>query len=214
MAGTAISIVVLGLTGIASLPALTDMFAAPVPEKIIVNICVGATNSIAPDGSLGGNAPSASVYDVNEKFLGFGSGADTTIVDGGSLQLSIGGEEGGLTSVTPEYIQLYATGSDAVCVAWFTTTSSSSTGYDFRTWNEATTQHCDMAWYPSTAQFPGLTTSYKPPCFWMSNDGRFAKGFSARLSDFFFPGSSGPANEIASQWSMFKDTLCHAPARQ
>ncbi|PVH75622.1 hypothetical protein DL98DRAFT_536434 [Cadophora sp. DSE1049] len=171
MAGTAINIIVLGLTGISSIPALTSFFAAPVPEQILVNIGVGATNSeILPDGNPAGKAPSASVFDVNGNLLGFASGADTTIADGGSLKLSIGGEEGGLTSITPNY--------------------------------------------PSTAQFPGLTTSYKPPCFWMSNDGRFPKGFSARLSDFFFPGSSGPANETATQWTEFPDTLCHAPARQ
>ena len=154
MAGTAINIVVLGRTGIASFPALTSFFAAPVPEQILVNIGVGATNSeILPDGNPAGNAPSASVFDVNGNLLGFASGADTIIADGGSLKLSIGGEEGGLTSVTPEYIQLYASGSDAVYVSWVTTTSSSSAGGDFRTWNGATALHCGMISYPAQLNF-------------------------------------------------------------
>ena len=48
MAGVALNIVVLGFTGLLSLPALTNFFAVPTPEKITVNIGIGALNSSAP----------------------------------------------------------------------------------------------------------------------------------------------------------------------
>jgi hypothetical protein len=63
-------------------------------------------------------------------------------------------------------------------------------------------------------QFPGVATSYQPPCFWVSSDGGFVDGFSVRLTGFFFPGNSGPANQTATQWAANPDTLCHAPARR
>lgn len=211
----ALNIVVLGITGILSLPAITSFFAAPVPDQILINIGVGATNSLSPNGNPGGNCPSVALYDVNGNQLGFADCSDSSITDGGSQQLSISGAEGSSASETPEYIQLYATGDNAVCIAWFTTTSSASDGGDFRSWNGATAQFCGLPWYPSTAQFPGVATPYQPPCFWMSSDGRFVDGFSARLTDFFFPGSSGSqANETAVQWANNPNTLCHAPARQ
>lgn len=48
MAGVAFNIVILGFTGLLSLPALTNFFAVPTPEKITVNIGIGALNSSAP----------------------------------------------------------------------------------------------------------------------------------------------------------------------
>jgi hypothetical protein len=76
-------------------------------------------------------------------------------------------------------------------------------------------QFCGLPWYPSTALFPGMATTFQPPCTWLSSDGRFPSGFSARLTDFFFPGQdSGQANDTATQWLEFPDTLCKAPARQ
>ncbi|KUJ23952.1 uncharacterized protein LY89DRAFT_744511 [Mollisia scopiformis] len=212
----AVNILVLGLTGILSIPALTSMFSPPVPDKILINIGVGANNSQAniTDPNLGGNTPSVALFDVNGVQLGFADGSDSSIIDGGTTQLSVGGAEGSSASETPEYVQLYATGDNAICIAWLTTTSSASDGGDFRTWNGATATFCGLPWYPSTALFPGVETPYTPPCFWMSSDGRFVDGFSARLTDFFFPGNSGPANSTSTQWAEFPDTLCKAPGRQ
>lgn len=212
-AEAAINIVVLGISGILSIPTLASFFAQPEPDKITVNIAVGATNSNIPNGNPGGDCPIATLYDVNGNPIGSASSTDI-ITDGGSIQLSIGGGEGSAASETPEYIQLVASGSNAVCIAWFSTTSSVSDGSDFRTWNGATAQFCGLPWYPSTALFPSVALTYQPPCFWMSDDGRFVDGFSTRLTDFFFPGSSGPANQTAVQWAEFPDTLCKAPARQ
>jgi hypothetical protein len=140
--------------------------------------------------------------------------SDVVVVDGGTVGLTISGKEGSVASETPVYIALEAAGSDEVCISWFTTTSGSSDGADFRSWNGVTAKACNLPWYPSTAAFPGVSVPFQPPCFWMSNDGRFVDAFSARLTDFFFPGSSGPANSTATQWSKFPDTLCNAPGRQ
>jgi hypothetical protein len=151
------------------------------------------------------------------------SGVDANIGGGGSLSVSIGGKQGTLASETPEYIRLEAseiggaTGENAggeICIAWLTTTSSISDGGDFRSWNAGTAKFCGVPWYYSTAQLPGVATPYQPPCFWMSADGRFVQGFSAKLFDFFFPNSVNLANASAAQWTQFPDTLCKAPARQ
>jgi hypothetical protein len=48
----------------------------------------------------------------------------------------------------------------------------------------------------------------------MSDDGRFVDAFTARLFDFFFPGSSSQVDATATQGKEFSDTLCKAPARQ
>ena len=48
---------------------------------------------------------------------------------------------------------------------------------------------------------------------WMSDDGRFIDGMSARLLDFSFPGSQD-ASALAQQWEEHPETLCRAPARQ
>jgi len=221
MAGAIINIAVLGFTGLLSIPTLSSLFSPAQPDKIIIEIGVGATSSEFPDGNPGGNCPSAVVFDVNGNMLGFteSHASDNIIVDGGSHQLAIGGAEGSLASVTPAYIQLLASGSDAVCIAWLSTTSSISAGSDFRSWNGAYALVCGLPSYPSQAQFPGIRDSqFRPPCFWMSNDGRFVEGFNARLFDFFFPESVTPghanANSTATQWTQFPDTLCKAPARQ
>ena len=213
MAG-ALNIVVLGFQGITSLPSLISAFAAPQEDKILINIGVGATNSISPNGNPGGNCPTVNLYDINGNAMGFAACHDCIITDGGTEQLTIGGDEGSTTSESPDYIQLMANGDDAVCIAWFSTTSSQSDGGDLNTWNGATAKACGLPWYPSTAKFPGISPSYSPPCFWISSDGRFVDGFSARLSDFSFPSSSGQANASATQWSEFPETLCNAPARQ
>jgi hypothetical protein len=133
------------------------------------------------------------------------------------VQVVFGGGEGSVTSETPIYISLEASdiggASDSeVCIAWLTSTSADS---DFRSWNAATAAFCEVPWYPSTAQLPAVQKTYQPPCFWMSNDGRFVQGMSARLTDFFFPtADSSPASGTAAQWTEFPDTLCQAPTRQ
>ncbi|RDL30377.1 Uncharacterized protein BP5553_10255 [Venustampulla echinocandica] len=217
VANAAINIIVLGVSGLLSIPALTNFFAKPEPEKITVNIGIGATNSsvAVPGGSNGpgGNTPHVELYDVNGHSMGRAV-SDVVVVDGGTVGVTISGQEGSVASETPVYISLEAGGSDEVCISWFTTTSGSSDGADFRSWNGVTAKACNLPWYPSTAAFPGVSVPFQPPCFWMSNDGRFVDAFSARLTDFFFPGSSGPANATATQWSKFPETLCHAPGRQ
>lgn len=153
------------------------------------------------------------LFDVNGNDMGESAFSNAIIVDGGSIELTIGGAGGSAASETPEYIQVVATGSDEVCIAWLTTSSSVSDGADFRSWNGATGALCNVPWYHSTAQFPGVSITYAPPCVRMSNDGRFVASFSAHLLDFFFPGSSSSTSAIE-QWNEFPDTLCKAPARQ
>jgi hypothetical protein len=62
--------------------------------------------------SLLGNADSEIIHSFAEAEV-----SDDIIADGGTHQLSIGGAEGSLSSVTPEYIQLFANGDNAVCIA-------------------------------------------------------------------------------------------------
>jgi hypothetical protein len=79
-----LNIVVLGRTGILSLPAFTSEFAAPDPDKILMNIGVGATSSLGPNGNPGGNCPSVALYDVNGNQFVFAGCSDSSITDGGS----------------------------------------------------------------------------------------------------------------------------------
>jgi hypothetical protein len=48
MALAAINILALGISGFASIPVLENFFSPPLPEKISINIGVGAINSSAP----------------------------------------------------------------------------------------------------------------------------------------------------------------------
>jgi hypothetical protein len=212
-----INILALGVGGLLSAPALVNFFSPPLPDKITVNIGVGATNSSAPlpDGQdLKGNTPRVTLYDINGVEIGSGTN-DAIVTDGGSVAVTIAGAEGSGASETPQYIQLSAFGDDPVCVSWLTTSSSTSDGADFRSWNGAAAKFCNVPWYPSVAPMPGVTSLFQPPCFWLSNSGEFVVGMSARLIDFFFPGTaSDQSNLTATQWQEFPDTLCDAPGRQ
>ncbi|KAK7996044.1 hypothetical protein PG991_015511 [Apiospora marii] len=216
-ANAVINILALGVGGLLSAPALVDFFSSPLPDKIQVNIGAGATNSseAVPDGQdLKGNAPRVTLFDINGVEIGSGTN-DAIVSDGGSVTVTIEGKEGSDTSKVPQYIQLSAFGSDPICVSWLTTSSSTSSGADFRSWNGAAAKFCDVPWYPSVAPMPGVTTLFQPPCFWLSNTGEFVVGMSARLVDFFFPGTaSDQSNQTATQWQQFPDTLCNAPGRQ
>ncbi|KAH6678616.1 hypothetical protein B0J14DRAFT_688722 [Halenospora varia] len=192
MAGV-VNIVVLGITGILSLPAITGIFAPKDVAQLVVAVGVGSSNSLFPDSTLGGNLPTVAVFDINGVPLGRVDGIDSKIVDGGSFQVT-----------------MKASGNNAICVSWLSTTSSNN---DFHTWNGASAKFCGLPWYPSTSPFPGLSTPFRPPCFWMSNDGHFVDGFSARLTDFAFPGDK-QANATATQWARNPETLCEAPGRQ
>lgn len=212
-----INILALGVGGLLSAPALVDFFSSPLPDKIQVNIGAGATNSseAVPEGQdLKGNTPRVTLYDINGVEIGSGTN-DAIVSDGGSVTVTIEGKEGSDTSKVPQYIQLSAFGEDPICVSWLTTSSSTSSGADFRSWNGAAAKFCDVPWYPSVAPMPGVTTLFQPPCFWLSNTGEFVVGMSARLVDFFFPGTaSDQSNQTATQWQQFPDTLCNAPGRQ
>jgi hypothetical protein len=160
-----------------------------------------------------------SLYDVNGNLIGEAVSGDDASA-GGTLAVAISGKAGTAASETPEYIRVEASQigggnfGGEICIAWLSTTSSISDGGDFRSWNAGTAKFCGVPWYYSTAQLPGVATPYQPPCFWMSADGRFVQGFSAKLFDFFFPNNANPANASAEQWTQFPDTLCKAPARQ
>lgn len=216
-ANAVINILALGVGGLLSAPALVDFFSSPLPDKIQVNIGAGATNSseAVPGGQdLRGNTPRVTLFDINGAEIGSGTN-DAIVSDGGSVTVTIEGKAGSDTSKVPQYIQLSAFGSDPICVSWLTTSSATSSGADFRSWNGAAAKFCDVPWYPSVAPMPGVTTLFQPPCFWLSNTGEFVVGMSARLVDFFFPGTAAAqSNQTAAQWQQFPETLCDAPGRQ
>ncbi|CAG8959800.1 hypothetical protein HYFRA_00001708 [Hymenoscyphus fraxineus] len=213
----AINLVVLGISGALSIPAFADFGKTPEDNVVTVNIGVGATNSSAsfPDNSIktpGGVVPTVELWDVVGNKMGTASSKDP-VVEGGSLSLTMSGKDGGKTSTTPMYIRLTAQGTGELCISWLTTTSASSNNADSRYWIGQTAAFCGIPWYPSTTSFPTLQDVYQPPCFWMSNDGRFVQGFSARLPDFHYPQAEA-ANSTSQQWINNPETLCRAPGRQ
>ena len=206
--------VALGFFGFLSLPTLSDVFGSGEPATISIRIGAGAVNSSVTGIGLGGDCPTVVLYDAQGVPIGKAAGSSSNQNNG--QDTTVGIQEGGFqtltmkSSKTPEYIQLSAFGNDAVCVSWFETTSAAE---DFHTWNGAMAQTCGLPWYPSTALFPTDAAQYRPPCFWMSADGRFVKSLTARLLDFAFPDSE-TANATSTQWLEHRDTLCEAPARQ
>ncbi|KAK0622390.1 hypothetical protein B0T14DRAFT_552848 [Immersiella caudata] len=230
--GGAINIVGFLGSGLLAIPGILSFFNKEPANTITVNIGVGDTNSSAPlpfkfgnqpnGETLGGSAPEVALFDGNGRLIGRAH-EHTIVTSGGAISLKITGKSGTSVSQVPEYIQLIHKGAvagpvDPICVSWITTTSSSTSNSDFRSWNAATARACDIPWYPSSAQMGGVQSRFQPPCFWMDGSGKlggeFPVAMSARLLDFFFPGAPGLAEATAKQWSERPDTLCEAPGRQ
>lgn len=220
--------------GLLSIPGIIALTAAPPPANtIVVNIGVGDTNTSTPlpfkfgnqpnGETLGGSAPEVALFDVNGRLIGR-SHERKMVTEGGAIEVKITGGAGSRASSVPMYVQLVhknAAGGitpDPICVSWITTTSSSSSNADFRSWNAATARACGMPWYPSVAPMGGVNALFQPPCFWLDGSsklgGEFPKAMSARLFDFYFPGPNEAGAAMAKQWTDRPDTLCDAPARQ
>jgi len=217
MSANVINFIAIAAGGLLAVPSIASLFATPPPENtIMVKIGVGDVNSSepVPNGqTLSGFAPGVTLYDINGREIG--SVFDkVNIVDGGALQIKITGDGGEASSRVPVYIKLEASDEDPICVSWLTTTSSTSSNADFRSWNAGTARACGIPWYPSVAPFGGVPTLFQPPCFWLSRSGEFVTGMSTRLNDFFFPGPTTAATNMATQWRDHRDTLCDAPGRQ
>lgn len=205
----------LGFFGFLSLPTLNDLFdPTQSAATITVKIGAGGKNSSFLGSDPGGDCPSVILYDGNGAVIGVAAGSSRDLNDQSDTTTGIQNDGFQTLKVTgsqaPEYMKLLAFGDDAVCVAWVEVTSAAS---DFHTWNGAMAETCGLPWYPSTNPFPTDAAQFRPPCFWMSDDGRFVNGFSARLFDFAFP-DSVTANATSTQWINNPDTLCEAPARQ
>jgi hypothetical protein len=233
----ALNVVGFAAGALLAIPGITGLFPGTIPPRstIVVNIGVGSSGSeplpfrdVKPGGEgLSGSTPEVALFDIKGRLLGR-SRPKTTVTEGGSMEVQISSDPGGLGSVVPEYVQLiHPPGApisgdfaDPICVSWITTISSSSSNADFRSWNAATARACNIPWYPSVSHFGGVRHRFQPPCFWLDGGGvygrQFPKAMSARLFDFFFPGDPGApdAAAMAKQWSERPDTLCEAPARQ
>ncbi|CAG8977248.1 hypothetical protein HYALB_00009344 [Hymenoscyphus albidus] len=116
----AINLVVLGLSGVLSIPAFASFGKTPEANVVTVNIGVGATNTSVsfPDKSIktpGGVVPIVELWDVLGNQMGTASSKDP-VVEGGSLSLTMSGKNGGKTSTTPMYIRLIAQDAGEVCI--------------------------------------------------------------------------------------------------
>ncbi|KAK3325084.1 hypothetical protein B0H66DRAFT_636576 [Apodospora peruviana] len=221
MSAATINFVAIAAGGLLAVPSLLNLFNKPntPANTIVVTVGFGDVNSSEPvpqGKDLKGPAPRVSLYDINGREIGAGF-EDKQVLEGGAIEIKMTGGAGTEASRVPAYISMSAVGlDDPICVSWLTTTSSSSSNGDFRSWNAATARACNIPWYPSVAPFGGVGDLFQPPCVWLSPSGAdgFPVGMSARLTDFFFPGASESAVNKSMQWNLHPDTLCNAPARQ
>ncbi|KAF4634731.1 hypothetical protein G7Y89_g3376 [Cudoniella acicularis] len=173
-----------------------------------VQIGIGsqARDETGPD-TCGGTYPSVYLFDTH---------GDITATDPGIVGVGPGSNEDSSfqtdSTITPEYMKLVASSSDATCIAYASLTTP---GGDHRTWHAGYVKQCNdlkngNIWYPSPELIPG--TDFRPGCVWLSNDERFLQAISFKMTDFGFP-ETQQAQDMQDQYTQFPNTLCQAPGR-
>ncbi|KAG4442844.1 hypothetical protein IFR05_001640 [Cadophora sp. M221] len=188
--------------------SLAAAFVAPTPETQC-RVGIGSKTRTTPGLDLsGGNYPHMFLYDTRGELI------DYSIGGGPAAQASneiVGFVTG--TSTTPEYMMIQASTTDATCISYISLTSAAN---DQRTWHAGYVKQCaavgdqNQLWYPSPEIIPG--TDFRPGCVWLSDDERFLRAISFKLTDFGFP-ESETAQRAQAQYTQFPNTLCQAPAR-
>ncbi|KAK0100735.1 hypothetical protein ONS95_007185 [Cadophora gregata] len=188
--------------------SLVSAFVAPSPETQC-RVGIGSkTRTTAGLDLSGGDYPHIFLYDTRGELIDFTAG-------GGSAEQASNEIVGFMTgtSTTPEYVMLQASTTDATCISYISLTSAAN---DQRTWHAGYVKQCaavgnqNQLWYPSPEIIPG--TDFRPGCVWLSDDDRFLRAISFKLTDFGFPDSE-TAQRAQAQYTQFPNTLCQAPAR-
>ncbi|KAL5322277.1 hypothetical protein ACEPPN_010249 [Leptodophora sp. 'Broadleaf-Isolate-01'] len=190
---------------------VVSLAAAFVPASQETQCRVGIGSKTRTTAGLdlsGGNYPHMFLYDTRGELI------DYSIGGGSAEQASneiVGFATG--TSTSPEYMMIQASTTDATCISYISLTSAAN---DQRTWHAGYIKQCaaiadqNQLWYPSPEFIPG--TDFHPGCVWLSDDDRFLKAISFKLTDFGFP-ESETAQRAQAQYTQFPNTLCQAPAR-
>ncbi len=207
---TVVNAIMIGITGIMSIPLLKDFFPQPKPATTTIVLTPGLVNLSSFDGEnkIGGNFPNLALFDANGGRIGFRSGQKHGKLKGGkAATVSIQPFDDG-NNKTPEYLSISASGGDAFCLSYLAVSGPNG---EYWTWNGEFGKKCDQAWYASMQSMIGK--GVRPKCIWFSNDGRFPTGIGLHLTDFSSIGSS-EAEVRAYQYENQKDTLCKSKPRQ
>lgn len=205
-----VNAIMLGITGIFSIPLLKDFFPSSAAKTTFVTIVPGQYNPDFLNGTnqVGGPAPNLALFDANGNRIGFKSGVGHgKLKSGRAMTIAVVPSDED-NNIPPEYLSISASGPDALCIAWVALTGPNDEHW---TWNGEIGKACGQPWYPSVQ--PMGTSNVRPSCIWFSNDGRFPKGIGLHMINFQ-KADSNQAVYRANQYAKDNDMLCKSKPRQ
>lgn len=108
---------VFGAIGLASFAA--SFVEKPLPAVSHVTIAVGQSASSTKDDpdTFGGNIPAVSIYAIDGRLVGSNEGNRKKMWPSGSKNQVVINNDKGVENVQSEYVAIYATGTNALCIS-------------------------------------------------------------------------------------------------